>query len=154
MNRVILASFTCLAFISACAKPHSAKEDLESHRQKMKHGILKMYKSTEEPGALDISLNPDSVARGKLIYEEHCLNCHGVQGHGDGPLAKPLKIQPPDLAEIARKIPDLKFFMKISKWNGEMPGWNTSFSQKQTTDIESYLKNLGQQDNVFRGEDP
>jgi mono/diheme cytochrome c family protein len=29
---------------------------------------------------------PESIARGKALYETHCLPCHGAEGHGDGPL--------------------------------------------------------------------
>jgi hypothetical protein len=39
---------------------------------------------------------------GVIEYEMSCLPCHGVNGKGDGPLARRLKTQPPDLTQIER----------------------------------------------------
>jgi cbb3-type cytochrome c oxidase subunit III len=38
-------------------------------------------------------------ARGRQIYAEFCAACHGPYGRGDGPLAKNLIRQPPDLTD-------------------------------------------------------
>ncbi len=35
-----------------------------------------------------ISISPESLARGKEMYDLHCLVCHGEQGRGDGPVGK------------------------------------------------------------------
>ena len=37
---------------------------------------------------------PPDLSRGKAIYERHCLSCHGVDGHGDGPNTVLLTIPP------------------------------------------------------------
>ena len=40
--------------------------------------------------------------RGIVEYEVACMSCHGIDGRGDGPLAKKLKTPPADLTQIAK----------------------------------------------------
>ncbi len=49
--------------------------------------------SAPEPAPADAA----SLARGQEIYSQHCAICHGVQGRGDGPLARTLVPRPVDL---------------------------------------------------------
>ena len=50
-------------------------------------------------------LGEESVAAqaGHNLYEQHCMVCHGLRGHGDGPLAEELKVAPADLTSIAKR---------------------------------------------------
>ena len=50
------------------------------------------------PAAGDhIAIGPGEVlTRGRLLYAEHCLHCHGVAGDGNGPTAKYLNPKPRD----------------------------------------------------------
>jgi len=47
----------------------------------------------------------ESVAaqRGHNLYEQSCMDCHGMKGIGDGPLAEELKVAPADLTTIAMR---------------------------------------------------
>jgi mono/diheme cytochrome c family protein len=38
-----------------------------------------------------------AAARGSVLYAAYCGGCHGPQGHGDGPVAAVLDLQPADL---------------------------------------------------------
>jgi mono/diheme cytochrome c family protein len=40
---------------------------------------------------------------GHNLYSEHCEVCHGLRGHGDGPLAEELRVAPADLTIIAQR---------------------------------------------------
>lgn len=40
---------------------------------------------------------------GKELYERFCASCHGLGGHGDGPVSKFFKVEVPDLTLIARR---------------------------------------------------
>jgi len=44
----------------------------------------------------------DDEHLGLIEYELACMPCHGVDGRGDGPLAKRLKTLPPDLTNLAK----------------------------------------------------
>jgi len=45
----------------------------------------------------------ESVAaqHGHNLYEQYCMDCHGMKGQGDGVLAEDLKVAPADLTTIA-----------------------------------------------------
>ena len=34
------------------------------------------------------------IRTGRMIYEEHCFRCHGLNGEGDGPEADSLIVRP------------------------------------------------------------
>ena len=40
---------------------------------------------------------------GATIFKQDCAVCHGAAAHGDGPAAKDLKAQPPDLTKLAKR---------------------------------------------------
>jgi mono/diheme cytochrome c family protein len=46
---------------------------------------------------------PSEVERGDRLYQIHCMNCHGEDGRGHGPLRSDLRIRPTDLTRIARR---------------------------------------------------
>jgi len=47
----------------------------------------------------------ESVAaqHGHNLYEQYCMDCHGLRGQGDGVLAEDLKVAPADLTTIAAR---------------------------------------------------
>lgn len=77
---------------------------------------------------------------GKDLYRAYCASCHGLSGHGDGPMAAHLKRRPTDLTTIAAHhggiFPkdDVRRFITGEKVTGshgtrEMPVWGPIFSQ-------------------------
>lgn len=48
------------------------------------------------------SARADDEHLGLTEYELACMPCHGIDGRGDGPLAKRLKTRPSDLTQIAK----------------------------------------------------
>jgi mono/diheme cytochrome c family protein len=54
-------------------------------------------------------LNPASadskqVGRGRALYLEYCVSCHGVTGEGDGPVASSLITPPANLRRLAERF--------------------------------------------------
>jgi cytochrome c oxidase cbb3-type subunit 2 len=45
--------------------------------------------------AIDLPRSETLIARGKQVYERHCIACHGVEGDGNGPAATFLHVQRP-----------------------------------------------------------
>ena len=40
---------------------------------------------------------------GAQLYERFCAACHGLHGHGDGPVASDLSVEVPDITRIAKR---------------------------------------------------
>jgi mono/diheme cytochrome c family protein len=84
----------------------------------------------------------ESVAAqaGHNLYEQHCLVCHGLRGHGDGPLADELRVAPADLTRIAQRrggvFPEMEIREVIdgrrrvrAHGPANMPLWGEVFAQ-------------------------
>ncbi|MBI4469493.1 MAG: c-type cytochrome, partial [Acidobacteria bacterium] len=48
-------------------------------------------KKTKNP----VAASPDSISKGKLVYDKNCAGCHGATGGGDGKVGLALKPKPP-----------------------------------------------------------
>jgi len=44
-----------------------------------------------------------TAQRGHNLYEQYCMDCHGLKAQGDGVLAEDLKVAPSDLTTIAMR---------------------------------------------------
>jgi mono/diheme cytochrome c family protein len=54
--------------------------------------------------AIQAASAADDVGKsGKQLYEQYCASCHGASGRGDGPVAKALTIETPDLTRLAQR---------------------------------------------------
>jgi mono/diheme cytochrome c family protein len=49
------------------------------------------------------TLPPNYIPSGKLMYQEHCATCHGIDAKGTGPLASLLITRPSDLTLLAKR---------------------------------------------------
>ncbi len=82
-------------------------------------------------------------ARGKAVYEQHCLACHGAQGRGDGyPFLKP---PPADLsAAMTRNKTDADLLITIRHGHPDtaMGSWRFALSEQETWDVLSYVRTL------------
>jgi mono/diheme cytochrome c family protein len=73
---------------------------------------------------------------GMEVFADHCADCHGRTGHGDGPRIKELSIRPTDLTKLAERngwvFPAADVARVIDGADrahraGEMPLWGTVF---------------------------
>lgn len=91
---------------------------------------------------------PADVARGKAVYERHCLACHGTGGWGDGPKAASLKVKPANFhrfssflksdEELLRTIEHGIVFSPMHAWRGEL-------TDGEMEDVVAYIRLLSQQ---------
>jgi mono/diheme cytochrome c family protein len=81
----------------------------------------------------------DKKERGRLLYSNYCISCHGVSATGDGPVAEFLRPAPADLTGLSNKyglIPAreklIQFIdgrLKVGAHGPrEMPVWGERFS--------------------------
>ena len=88
-----------------------------------------------------------SVDSGSGLYATYCASCHGPSAHGDGSVARFLRVPPADLTQIAKRnkgvfdadrvyqIIDgrqaVKAHGRVDK--SEMPVWGDAFLKSETT---------------------
>ena len=81
------------------------------------------------------------IAGGELEYQNHCAICHGVDGRGQGIMAKFLTIAPSDLTQIAKKNAGKFSFWQVYRvidgreevrghGTREMPIWGARFQSE------------------------
>lgn len=85
-----------------------------------------------------------SIARGRVLYNVNCASCHGASRRGDGEQAAKQKHRPPDLVKLVKEVPNFTFFLSISQWSGQMPGWKEQYSEVDREDLVNYIKSFRQ----------
>ena len=132
MKTIIIISLIVFAY--SCSRVNQESRDYYNSK-KIRHGIVPLS------GTVVKKLNEASVKRGEAIYRQHCLACHGKNGEGNGPLASS-KAPPANLRKLAKEVRNFDFFMSISQWQGDMPGWKEPFSSTDREDLVAYIKSL------------
>ncbi len=62
-----------------------------------------------------------NLARGKQVFENVCIVCHGPRGEGDGSIVGRFPNPPSLLAVRARSLPDGQIFHIVTRGQGIMP---------------------------------
>ena len=93
---------------------------------------------------VEVSSQPD-IDQGQEIYQTHCMECHGVQGHGDGPRAITLAPRPGNLISAATSSKtDDELLAVITKGvpRTSMEGWNDRLSLDDRRNVLAYIRSL------------
>ena len=100
--------------------------------------------------------NTPAAYEGRRLYVSYCQLCHGVDGKGDGPLARAMKITPANLTTTVRSRSDT-ILTKIITGEGRqtitgrdrhnllsdaMPEWKDVFDESQVKALIAYLRFL------------
>jgi len=90
-----------------------------------------------------ISMDEVSLQRGKVLFDLHCLVCHGENGHGDGPLAHHFTRTPENLtsSQITAEF-DGAVYLTIRNGFGQMPALYENLTPHETWDVVNYLHTL------------
>jgi mono/diheme cytochrome c family protein len=81
------------------------------------------------------------VPSGKDLFLEHCAQCHGSDGTGNGPMASALNVKPADLTTLSKRANgkfDAPRIADIIRFGGDisghgtraMPIWGSIFSKE------------------------
>ncbi|MFQ5849583.1 MAG: c-type cytochrome [Candidatus Binatia bacterium] len=91
-----------------------------------------------------------NAAKGKEIYLERCVLCHGPKGHGwdwDKKVARP-PVPVPNLVEVVPKRSDV-YLMTAIRDGGEavgltrfMPAFGFNMNERELKDVVAYLRSL------------
>ena len=90
-------------------------------------------------------ITPDgtSLQRGQILYDVHCALCHGMQGLGDGPLAKHFERISADLAgSAAANEFDGSVYLVIVQGFGQMPPLSENLTVRERWDVINYVRTL------------
>jgi len=95
-----------------------------------------------QPRSVDAGGDP---AKGKALFEKHCVACHGAQGKGDGPAGKVLNPPAADFTSAASKKKaeaELKQVVENGKPGTAMAPWKSQLSQAELNDLMAYVATL------------
>ena len=94
-----------------------------------------------------VAADATSIAAGKKIFEEHCTDCHGDAGKGDGPAAQYPDPKPPDLtdAEWKHGSSDGEIFTVIRDGvhDTDMKSFSKKLNEHQIWDVVNYIRSIG-----------
>lgn len=102
--------------------------------------------SRDEAGARltnPLPASPETLARGKRLYETYCGLCHGSAGAGDGPVGKKFGFQLPPLRDPAiAERPDGYVYGTIRDGGFLMPAQAEVMTPEERWAVVHYLRRL------------
>jgi mono/diheme cytochrome c family protein len=86
---------------------------------------------------------PIALTRGKKLYAQYCITCHGATGTGDGAGAAGLDPKPRSFADPAVVAEsDGALYWKITTGRGSMPPWKGIIPERQIWETITYMRSL------------
>lgn len=109
--------------------------------------LLSLFLMAGAPRPALAQSGPTGAAyRGQRIFTEHCTQCHGEQGQGDGPIAKQAPVPPPDFTDptfVENRSPqEIYDFIANGSVENLMPSWKDSLSESEIWDAAAYVWSL------------
>jgi high-affinity iron transporter len=92
-----------------------------------------------------VSPTPEGIAAARIIYENRCANCHGVNGDGKGPKADELSVAPADFrnSRVMAAVTDGELYWQITKGARPMPSFE-SLSEQERWQLVDYIRTFAQ----------
>jgi mono/diheme cytochrome c family protein len=83
-----------------------------------------------------------SVDRGRKMFQNHCVLCHGINADGKGDFTGVYGVHPPDFTdpEQLRQRTDGELFYIIGTGSEKMPGQHRKLPERQRWDVVNYLR--------------
>lgn len=91
-----------------------------------------------------VPMTEETVAQGKVIYQNFCLHCHGKTGQGDGGVISNSQFPPPPAYNGAglKTLPEGKMFHTITYGKNMMGSHASQLSKKDRWTVIQYVKYL------------
>ena len=108
--------------------------------------IIELVRARLEAGKTlvnPVPKSPESLARGREMYQLHCLVCHGEQGRGNGPVGQKFVPQPMELnLDYVQLQPDGQLFYTISHGSIAMPFYRQAMSAEDRWHLVNFIKEV------------
>ena len=108
--------------------------------------IIELVRARLEAGKTlvnPVPKSPESLARGREMYERHCLVCHGEQGRGNGPVGQKFVPQPMELnLDYVQLQPDGQLFYTISHGSIAMPFYRQAVPAEDRWHLVNFIKEV------------
>ncbi|MDH4193158.1 MAG: c-type cytochrome [Nitrospirota bacterium] len=89
--------------------------------------------------------HPVDPKKGKTLYAQHCLNCHGTGGKGDGPIGQSLIPPAANLTLLGKKSDKaILDTIRNGRAGTAMPSWKAYLNQSAMRDLLAFLRTLSQ----------
>jgi mono/diheme cytochrome c family protein len=102
----------------------------------------------EEAKALKNPVQPSEAAlkAARTLYADHCAQCHGETGKGDGSEAMMYDPAPADLTDAKRmaRLTDGEIFYQISEGKDPMPAFKKRMTEEQRWQLVVLARSLSQ----------
>jgi copper transport protein len=84
----------------------------------------------------------DSIERGRMLFQQNCVVCHGADGRGDGERAADLDPAPSDFRQHVPFHDDVQLFAFIAEGfpGSAMPAWASQFSEEDIWNLVNFLR--------------
>jgi high-affinity iron transporter len=97
-------------------------------------------------GAIDLPTRAIDIARGKAIFEQNCLACHGATGAGDGTRSKEFTPRPAAIGSPSTmhdRSPALMYrIVSVGIQGTMMPSWADQLSPDDRWNVVTYVNGL------------
>ena len=83
------------------------------------------------------------IPTGHLLYEQHCLRCHGVALDGNGPDADSLRVRPTNFhtyLTLARGTRELEEALRQGRNFTPMHAWDPVLTDQEVYDLVAYIR--------------
>ena len=82
------------------------------------------------------------LAKGKKVYTDKCLKCHGEKGRGDGPRAYDLSKKPADYTDKEKmsKFTDADLKKVVQEGKKPMPAFGKKLGDEEIDGVIAYIR--------------
>jgi len=88
----------------------------------------------------------ENLQRGKFVYENFCLSCHGAGGDGDGPLIPKYPNPPSVYSTRLKDMPDGRMFHVVTLGRRDMPAHGAQIEAADRWRLILYVRELQKSD--------